>query len=76
MSESVQITIDRDVYDRLQLLMVPPISDVNSAIRSLLLAGEHATPAALQVEASTRHYSYAQELERARAGVYDSGGCT
>lgn len=33
-------------------------------------------PAAIEVLAAKRHYDYAQELERARAGVYDCGGCT
>lgn len=76
MSDSVQITIDRDVYDRLQLLMAPPLSDANAVIRALLLQEGHASPAALDVAASTRHFSFAQELERAQAGVYDFGGGT
>ncbi|HRH82432.1 MAG TPA: hypothetical protein PLW81_15445 [Thiobacillaceae bacterium] len=76
MSESIQITIDRDVYDRLQLLMVPPLSDANAVIRSLLIQDGRASPAAIEVRASKEHYDYAQELERARAGVYECGGCT
>lgn len=76
MNEPIQITIERDVYDRLRMLMVPPLSDANAVIRSLLLEDGHASPAALGVEASTRHFSYAQELERAKAGVYDYGGGT
>jgi len=76
MNDSVQITIDRDVYQRLQLLMVPPLSDANAVIKSLLLQDGHASPAAIEVEASTRHFSFAQELERAQAGVYECGGAT
>lgn len=76
MSESIQITIDRDVYDQLRMLMVPPLSDANAVIKSLLVEEGHASSAVLGVAASTRHFNYAQELERAKAGVYDFGGGT
>ncbi|MDD3530080.1 MAG: hypothetical protein PHS77_09425 [Gallionellaceae bacterium] len=68
MNDSVQITIDRDVYRRPQLLMAPPLSDANAVIKSLLLHERHASPAAIEVEASTRHFSFTQELERAQGG--------
>ncbi len=76
MSEQIQITIDREVYDRLKMLMVPPIQDVNDVIRTLLVHEGHPSPAAIDMEAAGRHFSYEQELERARAGVYECGGCT
>ncbi len=76
MSDQIQITIDREIYDRLQMLMVPPISDVNAAIEALLFHDGHASRAALALEASEQHFTYEQELERAQRGVYDSGGCT
>lgn len=76
MSEQVHITIDREVYDRLRMLMVPPILDVNDAIKALLFHDGRDSPAALEVEASGRHFDYAQEIARAQAGVYDCGGCT
>lgn len=76
MREPVQITIDREVYDQLQLLMVPPMSDANAVIKSLLIREGRASPAAIELSASEQHFSYTQELERARAGVYECGGCT
>ena len=76
MTDQVQITIDRDVYDRLQMLMVPPISDANAVIKALLFQDGHASRAALALEAEERHYSFAQELERSRLGVYECGGAT
>ena len=76
MADKIQITIAREVYDRLQLLMVPPISDANAVIEMLLYHDGRASPAAIALEAGEQHYSYAQELERASQGVYDCGGCT
>lgn len=71
MTSQVQILIDRDVYDQLQLLMVPPISDANAAIRELLKYDGRAL-----AEAGTHHFSFEQELERSRQGIYEGGGCT
>jgi len=76
MSDQIQISIDREIYDRLQMLMVPPISDANAAIEALLFHEGHTSKAAASLEASEQHYTYEQELERAQRGVYDSGGCT
>ncbi|MBZ0068390.1 MAG: hypothetical protein K8F26_06190 [Thiobacillus sp.] len=76
MSDQVQISIDREIYDRLQMLMVPPISDANAAIEALLFHEGHTSKAAAALEASEQHFTYEQELERAQRGVYDSGGCT
>lgn len=76
MSEQVQISLDREVYDQLQVLMVPPISDINAAIRSLLYHEGRISEAALAAKAETQHFSYDQELERAKLGVYECGGAT
>lgn len=76
MSEQVQIAIDRITYEQLKMLMVPPISDINGVIQALLFHDGHPSEAAIALEAETRHYSYAQELERSMRGVYDGGGAT
>lgn len=76
MSSQIQISIDRDVYDQLQLLMVPPVNDANAVIRELLYHDGRTSPAAVAVGAAEQHYTYAQELERAMQGVYDCGGNT
>ncbi len=76
MSDQIRISVDREVYDRLQMLMVPPISDANAVIRELLFQGGRASEATVDMEAAGHHFSYAQELERAKQGVYDGGGNT
>lgn len=76
MTDQIQITVDRDTYERLQMLMVPPISDANAVIKELLLQEGHASPAFIAVDASEHHFSMAQELERNRMGIYDCGGAT
>ncbi len=76
MADQVQITIDREVYDRLQMLMVPPISDANAVIKALLYHDGRASRSAIALESEEQHYTYAQELERASQGVYECGGCT
>ena len=76
MSNQVQVTIDQDVYDRLMLLEVPPIDDINSAIKSLLEYEGHPTPAALSLGAAGHHFTMAEELERSKMGIYDGGGNT
>lgn len=76
MAEQVQISIDRETYDRLKMLMVPPISDANAAINALLYHDGRVSQAAVAVEADERHFSYQQELERASRGVYECGGGT
>lgn len=76
MTDQIQISVDRDTYEKLQMLMVPPISDANAVIRELLLQEGHASPASVALGASERHFTMAQELERASRGVYDSGGAS
>lgn len=75
-AQQVQISIDQDTFDRLQMLMVPPVSDANAVIKSLLVYDGRASPAAITLGEDGHHYTYAQELERANRGVYDGGGCT
>ncbi len=76
MAEQIQIGIDRDVYERLQLLMVPPVSDANAVIKSLLFHDGHASRAVHALQADEQHFTYAQELERSSQGIYDCGGGT
>ena len=76
MTDQIQITIDREVYDRLQMLMVPPISDANAVIRELLYHDGRTSRAAVALGAAEQHFTYAQELERSSQGVYDCGGGT
>lgn len=76
MTDQVQITVDRDVYDRLRMLMVPPVSDANAVIKALLFQDGHASRAAIALEAEERHYTFAEELERSSQGVYECGGAT
>lgn len=76
MTDQIQISVDPDVYERLQLLMVPPISDANAVIKELLEQEGHASPAYLAVGAAGRHYTMEQELARSMEGVYEGGGNT
>lgn len=76
MSEQIQITIDRDIYDRLQTLMVPPVNDANAVIKELLYHDGHISRSAVALEASEQHFTYAQELERSSQGIYECGGGT
>ena len=76
MADQIQIAIDRDVFERLQLLMGPPVSDANAVIKSLLFHDGRASRAVYALEADEQHYTYAQELERSSQGIYDCGGGT
>lgn len=76
MTDQIQISIDRDIYDRLQMLMVPPINDANAVIKELLYHDGHASRSAAALEASEQHFTYAQELERSSQGIYECGGGT
>lgn len=76
MEDQVNITIDREVYDQLQLLMVPPFNDANAVIKALLFHEGRASRGAVALEAEERHFTFEQELERASQGVYECGGCT
>ncbi|MDQ1316025.1 MAG: hypothetical protein QG662_2134 [Pseudomonadota bacterium] len=77
MTDQIQISIDQDIYDRLQMLMVPPISDANAVIKSLLYRNDGSdSRAAVSLAAGERHFTYEQELERSSQGVYECGGGT
>lgn len=76
MSNQVQVMIDQDVYDSLQMLMVPPVNDINSVIKALLYHDGRASPAVVALGAEGQHFTYAEELERASKGVYGGGGGT
>ena len=76
MTDQVQITIDQEVFDRLQMLMVPPISDANAVVKALLYHNGSDSPAVIALKADEQHFTYEQELERSRQGVYESGGGT
>lgn len=76
MANTIQISIDRDIYEQLKMLMVPPISDANAVIKELLYRDGRASPIATDLKAAEQHFTYAQELERTKQGIYDSGGNT
>jgi hypothetical protein len=77
MTDQIQISIDQDIYDRLQMLMVPPISDANAVIKSLLYSNDGSdSRAAVTLAAGEQHFTYEQELERSSQGVYECGGGT
>jgi len=76
MTDQVQITIDQEVFDRLQMLIVPPISDVNAVIEALLSHSGSDSPALVALKADEQHFTYEQELERSSQGFYDGGGAT
>jgi len=76
MTNQIQISVDKDVHDRLLMLMVPPINDANAVIKELLNLDGRASPASVALGASEKHYTMEQELERTKQGVYDSGGNT
>jgi len=76
MTDQVQITIDQEVFDRLQMLMVPPISDANAVIKALLYHKGSDSPAVVALKADEQHFTYEQELERSSQGFYDGGGAT
>ena len=76
MTDQIQISVDREVYDRLLMLMVPPVSDANAVIKELLILDGRDSPTSVAMRASEQHYTMEQEIERERQGVYDGGGNT
>jgi len=70
MTDQIQISIDREVYDQLLMLMVPPI---RLSRNCWLKMGVPAPPLLLWVSPNNTTL-WEQELERTRQGVYDSGG--
>jgi len=74
MKNQVQVSLDRAVYDRLLELQVPPYGDINAVIERLLFHAGRKSAAAIQLEAETHHYSFEEELQRFRDGVYAGSG--
>jgi len=73
MGKQVQVTLDQAVYDLLLELKVPPFNDINAVVGRLLFHNGRRTREASQVE-SERHYSFEEELQRDRDGVYAGSG--
>ena len=73
MEKQVQITLDQAVYDRLLELKVPPFNDINAVVKRLLYHNGRKSREAAQVE-NDRHYSFEDELQRDRDGVYAGSG--
>lgn len=74
MSNKVQVELDQAVYDRLLELKVPPYNDINSVIERLLFHAGRKSDAVMQLESDTRHYSFEEELQREKDGVYAGSG--
>ena len=72
MSEQVQVTLDRKLYNRLLELEVPPYNTVNDVIDRLLFHAGRPSREAVALEEEEKHYSMEEELQRAMDGVYDS----
>jgi hypothetical protein len=75
MTDQIKISIDREVYDRLLMLMVPPISDANR-LSGVVDSRWACQPPSVALGASEHHFTMEQELERTRQGVYEGGGNT
>lgn len=74
MSEQIQVTLDKKIYDRLLELEVPPYSDINSVIERLLYHGGHRSHEAIALESEEQHFTMEEELRRASEGLYSGSG--
>jgi hypothetical protein len=74
MSDTVTVTLDRAIYERLQQLQATPYNDINAVIERLLFHAGRNSPAAVELAAEEKHYTFEEEWERAREGVYDGSG--
>jgi hypothetical protein len=74
MEAQVQVMLNRAVHDRLRQLCAPPYNDINDVIERLLFHEGHGGKAAIELEAEQRHRSMDDEMEAARAGIYDASG--
>lgn len=75
MGQQVTIQIEREIYDRLQELRVPPTSDINGVLSQLLFnAGHGKSRAVIELEAQQQHRSYEEELQATINGLYDGSG--
>lgn len=74
MANQIQISIDEELYIILKDLCVPP-DDVNAVLRRLMFnAGKIKSSALLETEGESKHRTFEEELEAARAGVYANSG--
>ncbi len=74
MSNQVQVFLDQAVYDGLLQLQVPPCSSINDVIDRLLFHNGHKSNGVIGLESEERHFSLDEEIERTKAGVYDTAG--
>jgi predicted ATP-dependent protease len=74
MANQIQVLLDQKVYDRLQELQVVPLNSINDVIERLLFHGGHKSKEVVDLEAEEKHFSLEEEIERTRAGVYDTAG--
>jgi hypothetical protein len=74
MADQVQIMVDRDVYDRLLSLQVPPYSDINAVLDRLLFHAGRKSREAIALEADERNYTFEEEIQRAKEGLMSGSG--
>lgn len=74
MEAQVQVMLSRAVHDRLRQLCAPPCNDISDVIERLLFHEGYKGKAAVELEAEQRHRSMDDEMEAARAGIYDASG--
>jgi hypothetical protein len=74
MANQVQVLLDHKVYERLLELQVAPIGSINDVIDRLLFHSGHKSREAVDLEAEEKHFSFEEEVERTKAGVYDTAG--
>lgn len=74
MADKMQITIDRDVWDRLEELRVPPLNDVNEVLRSLIYNASGKVTRAVEETRAEHHKTYAEEVKAYNEGHYAASG--
>lgn len=74
MANQVQVLLDQKIYERLVQLQVAPYSSINDVVERLLFHSGHKSNEAIDLEAEERHFSFEEEIERTKAGVYDTAG--
>ena len=75
MSQQRQISVDEEVYQRLQALCIPPVNEVGEVVKRLLYneAGQPSR-AAKELESELRHRTMAEERQADLDGYYVSSG--
>jgi len=74
MGKQVQVSLDQEVYDRLIQLQVVPYNSINDVIDHLQFHNGHKSKEVIDLEARGRHFSFEEEVERTKAGIYDTAG--